>query len=144
MFSCEFCEISKNNFSYGNKIYKRWNIIHNIEIRDHCQVWFFNITWFWKNNSLLFPLKSLTKKTGFLMISGGTEVYWCAQACLILRSKMVLSLKACKFTKNRIQYRGFSVKISIFLRTPFCTEHLCRLLLWINIEQVLHFQNSVF
>ena len=47
-------------------------------------------------------------------------------------------LKAWNFIKKRLQHRGFPVKSSRFLRTPFFTEHIWLLLLEISHELSLY------
>ena len=43
------------------------------------------------------------------------------------------SLKACNFIKKRLQPRCFPVKFAKFLRTPFFTEHLRWMLLFLKL-----------
>ena len=47
-------------------------------------------------------------------------------------------LKACNFNKNRLQHKLFPVQFAKFLRTPFFTEHVRRLLLEISCELPLN------
>ena len=53
---------------------------------------------------------------------------------------LIIKVEACNFINKRLQHRCFSVKFAEFLRTPFFTEHLRRLLLYSYIRSK-HLQN---
>ena len=54
--------------------------------------------------------------------------------CWSLFFNKYTGLKACNFIKKRLQHKFFPVKLAKFLRTPFFTEHVRRLVLEIAHE----------
>ena len=114
MFSCEFCEISKNTFPYrtplGDCFYRKVKLrllANNASLRSSRRELF---------SVRKGVLKNFTKFMG-------------KHLCLVLFFNKVAGLRPAAVLKNRLWHRCFPVNFVKFLRTPFLQNNSGRLLL---------------
>ena len=114
MFSCEFCEISKNTFYYKTALVAASDSLRLFNLNPKQTSEILTVV-------VLMMRKKVKSKTNNSMVtmSGASTVQ--KQS---LEDFLQNRCQPCNFIKKRLKHRRFPVRFTKSLRTPFFTEHL--------------------